>query len=174
MANVLLRADYACCTQQRRHLACRSYYCLMTCAYQTGNIVEACQIKWVVDRLESKAFAALSATVGKDEFVRQGSTLCTPQADVPDLLLFRMLLPMPDGFPVSHWQQSCLICRAAQGLSSALQWGSLKQAHWVELHSLPFASLHFYRGDLGIELSMQVYPDRFGRCQGSVMRIPKP
>ena len=47
----------------------------MTCAYQTGNIVEACKIKWVVDRLESNAFAALSATIEKGEYVRQASIL---------------------------------------------------------------------------------------------------
>ena len=75
IADFLLRAGCTCCTDYRLHLACRSYYCLMTAAYQTGNIVEACKIKWVVDRLEAKAFAFISATVGKGEFVRQASIL---------------------------------------------------------------------------------------------------
>ena len=47
----------------------------MTAAYSSGNIVEACKVKWVVDRLDSKAFESLSATVEKHKVIRQGSVL---------------------------------------------------------------------------------------------------
>ncbi len=47
----------------------------MTAAFPTGNIVEACKIKWVVDRLDSQAFASLSKTIAKGQNARQGFIL---------------------------------------------------------------------------------------------------
>ena len=51
VADLLLRADCICCVKERRQLAARCYYLLLGAAFPAGNLMEACRLKWVVDRL---------------------------------------------------------------------------------------------------------------------------
>lgn len=55
-ADLLLRAG--CSDVDRLQLACQGYQCLLIGAYLAGNIMEACRVKWIMDRPE---FIALPA-----------------------------------------------------------------------------------------------------------------
>ena len=73
IADLLLRADCTCCTQDRMKLAARSYFLLMGGAFPAGNIMEACKVKWIVDRLDLKALPFLANCGVRPNGFRQGS-----------------------------------------------------------------------------------------------------
>ena len=53
IADLLLREDSTRFSKERKQLATRCYHVLWSAAYPAGNIMEACRLKWVVDRLIS-------------------------------------------------------------------------------------------------------------------------
>ena len=54
-------------------LAARTYLLLLGGAFPAGNIMEACKAKWMVDRLDFKAFPFLANCGATCEGFRQGS-----------------------------------------------------------------------------------------------------
>lgn len=72
IADMLLLEKCTCCTQDRMKLAARGYHLLMGGAFPAGNIMEACRVKWIVDRLDFKAHPFLSDIGVRPEGFRQG------------------------------------------------------------------------------------------------------
>lgn len=69
-ADLLLRAG--CSDVDRLQLACQGYQCLLIGAYLAGNIMEACRVKWIMDRPEFIALPCFQAQDAKTQGYRQG------------------------------------------------------------------------------------------------------
>ena len=87
IADMLLREKCTCCTQDRMKLAARGYHLLMGGAFPAGNIMEACRVKWIVDRLDFKAHPFLSDIGVRPEGFRQGFTPLPPHLWAVTLVL---------------------------------------------------------------------------------------
>ena len=49
-----------CCTQDRMIFACRSFNLLLSGSWYAGNIMEACRVKWITDRIDFKSHPFLA------------------------------------------------------------------------------------------------------------------
>lgn len=59
VVSLLPQAGCTCCAEHRRALAYDSYVLLVDAICATGNIMEACRILWIVERLQTKASSSL-------------------------------------------------------------------------------------------------------------------